>query len=80
MVLVVKNLPAIAGDAGDGGFEPWVRKIPGGGNGSPLPPVFLTGEFKGQEPGRLQFLGVPWGSLGSQESDTTEHIRMCFLG
>ena len=37
MVLVVKNPPANAGDAGDGGFEPWVRKIPGGGNGSPLP-------------------------------------------
>ena len=28
MVLVVKNLPASAGDVGDPGFNPWVRKMP----------------------------------------------------
>ena len=28
MVLLVKNLPANAGDMGDGGFYPWVWKIP----------------------------------------------------
>ena len=74
MVLVVKNLPANAGDAGDGGFEPWVRKIPGGGNGSPLPPVFLTGEFKGQEPGRLQFLGVPCGHKSQTQLSTYARV------
>ena len=31
---VVKNPPANAGDAGD--FDPWIRKIPGGGNDNPL--------------------------------------------
>ena len=25
---VIKNLPARAGNAGDGGFYPWVEKIP----------------------------------------------------
>ena len=34
VVLVVKNLPANAGDAN--GFYPWVRKTPGEGNGNPL--------------------------------------------
>ena len=34
MVLVVKNLPANAGDIIDG-FNPWVRKISGGGHGNP---------------------------------------------
>ena len=33
---MVKNLPANAGDAGDSWFDPWVRKIPGGGNDNPL--------------------------------------------
>ena len=35
MALGVKNLPANAGDI-KGGFNPWVRKISGGGHGSPL--------------------------------------------
>jgi len=33
---VVKNLPADAGDAGHTGLIPWLRRPPGGGNGSPL--------------------------------------------
>ena len=28
VVLVVKNLPANAGDIKDASFDPWVRKIP----------------------------------------------------
>ena len=40
VVLVVKNLPAEAGDIRDVGLipgsDPWVRKIPGEGNGTPL--------------------------------------------
>ena len=33
---VVKNLPAIAGDAGDSGSIPELGRSPGGGNGNPL--------------------------------------------
>ena len=33
VVLMVKNLPANAGNIE---FNPWVRKTPGGGNGNPL--------------------------------------------
>ena len=37
VALVVKNPPANAGDVRYvGGFNPWVRKIPGGGHGNPL--------------------------------------------
>ena len=41
LALVVKNLPANAGDSGDMG------SIPGGGYGNPLT-VFLPGKFHGQ--------------------------------
>ena len=34
MVLVVKNPPANAGDIRHA--DPWVKKIPGGGNGNPF--------------------------------------------
>jgi len=33
---VVKNLPAIAEDAGDMGFIPGLGRFPEGGNGNPL--------------------------------------------
>ena len=33
---MVKNMPAHAGDTRDVGFDPWVGKIPRGGNESPL--------------------------------------------
>ena len=43
---MVKNVPAMQGLR----FDSWVRKIPGKGNGYPLPPtpLFLPGEFHGQ--------------------------------
>ena len=44
---VVKNPPAISGDAGDGGFIPGLGRSPGGENGKPFP-VFLPGKFHGQ--------------------------------
>ena len=63
--LVVKNLPANAGDARDAGFDPWVRKIPWRREWQ-LTPVFLTGEFHGQR----SLVGYsPWGH---KELDTTE--------
>ena len=36
MALVVKNLPANAGDAGDVGLIPGSRRTPGKGNGYPF--------------------------------------------
>ena len=36
VALVVKNLPDKAGDVNRLGFNPWVRKSLGGGNGNPL--------------------------------------------
>ena len=36
MSLVVKNLPANAGDAGDAGLIPGLGRSPGVGNGNPL--------------------------------------------
>ena len=36
MVLVVKNLPANAGDVRDTGSHPGLRRSPSGGNGNPL--------------------------------------------
>ena len=41
---MVKNLPA---SAGDGGFSPWVRKIPWRGKWQPTP-IFLPGKSHGQ--------------------------------
>jgi len=47
VVLVVKNLPASAGNVRDNGFNPWVRKIPWRMAWQPTP-VFLPGESHGQ--------------------------------
>ena len=44
---MVKNPPANAGDARDGGFDPWVEKIPWRRKRQPTP-VFLPGKFQGQ--------------------------------
>ena len=61
MALVVKNLPANAGDR----FGPWVRKIPWGRKWQPTP-VFLPRESHGQR----SLVGYhPWGH---KESDTIE--------
>ena len=39
------------------GFDPWVREIPWRREWQPTP-VSLPGEFHGQEPGRLQYIGL----------------------
>ena len=36
MVLIVKNLPANAGDVRDAVLIPGLKRFPGGGNGNPL--------------------------------------------
>ena len=47
VVLVVKNLPANAGDIRDTGLIPGWRRFAGGGHGK-YTPVFLPGELHGQ--------------------------------
>ena len=44
---VVKNQPANVGDAGDGGFDPWVGKTPWRRKWQPSP-IFLPGKYLGQ--------------------------------
>ena len=65
MALAVKNLPANAGDAGDTGLIPGVRKIPWRREWLPTP-VFLSGESDEQR----SLAGH--SSWGHKESDTTE--------
>ena len=62
VVLVVKNLPANAGDVRCG-FDSWVRKIPWRRAWQPTP-VFLPGESNGR--------GAGFSPRGHKESDTTE--------
>ena len=53
VALMVKNLPANAGDRF--GFSPWVRKIPWRRSWQPTP-VFLR-SLRTEEPGGLQSMG-----------------------
>ena len=64
---VVKNLPANAGDVGDLGFNPCVRKIPWRREWQPTP-VFLP--VKPHEQKSLAGYS-PWDH---KESDTTEQL------
>ena len=64
MALVVKNLPANAGDVGS---IPGSGRSPGEGNGN-FTPVFLPGGSHGQR----SLVGYsPWGR---KESDMIEHV------
>ena len=62
---VVKNLPAIAGDAGDEVSIPGSRRSPGGGNGNPLQYSCL-----GKSHGQRSLAG--YSPSGFKESDRTE--------
>ena len=64
MALVVKNLPANAGDLQDGSLTPELGRSPGGGQGSPLQYSCWSIPWT-EKPGGLQ-------SWGHTESDTTE--------
>ena len=55
VALVVKNLPANAGDTGDAGSILGLGRSPGGGHGNPLQCSCL--EIPTEEPGRLQSIG-----------------------
>ena len=63
VTLVVKNLPAIAGDVTQG--HPWARKIPWRRAWQPTP-AFLPGESQGQR----SLAG--YSPRGHKESDRTE--------
>ena len=65
MALVVKNLPAKAGDAGDSSSIPGLRNSPGEGNSNPLQYSCL-GDAEGQ--GDLAHCN----SWGHKESDMIE--------
>ena len=60
VALVVKNLPASAGDVREAGSIAWCGRSPGGGNGNPLQYSF---------PENPTDRGVWWAtSLGSQKN------------
>ena len=63
VALVIKNQPANAGAIRDLGSIPGSGRSSGGGHGNPL--IFLPGESRTEEPGRLQSIGL------HTESDTT---------
>ena len=65
VVLVVKTLPADAGDMTDAGSIPGWGRSPGGGNGNPLQCACL-GESQGQRS------LAEYGPRGRRESDRTE--------
>ena len=65
MVLVVKNLPANAGDIRDSGLIPGLGRSPGGGHGNPLQYSCLENAH-----GHRSLLDQ--SSLGCKELDTTE--------
>ena len=67
MVLVVKNLPANAGDRRDAGSVPGSGRSPGGGHGTPLQYSCLENPH-GQ---RSLAARSPWGH---RESDTTARL------
>ena len=65
MALVVKNLPASAGDIRDLGLSLWSGRSPGGGHGNPLWYSCLENSH-----GQRSLAGYsPWGP---RESNTTE--------
>ena len=69
---MVKNLPANAGDAGDTGLIPWVRKILWSRKWRSNP-IFMPGKFHGQR----SLAGCsPWGHI---ESDITKHTHTHLL-
>ena len=57
VVLVVKNLPANAGDVRDAGLRPGLGRCPGGGHGHPLQYSSWRIPWT-EEPGRLLSIGL----------------------
>ena len=70
---MVKNPPANAGDTGDTGSTPWVRKIPRRRGWQPTP-VFLPGKSHGQK----SLAG--YSPQSCKELDTTEVTEHAYTG
>ena len=71
-MLVIKNLPANAGDIRDAGSIPGSGRSPGGGHGNPLQYSFLTGE----SPGQRSLAGYsPYGHKESDKTEATEYTH-----
>ena len=68
VALVVKSLPAKAGDIGDAALVPGSGRSPGGGSGNPLQYLAWRIPWTG-EPGGLQ----PEGRAGFDTTEMTEH-------
>ena len=72
VALVVKNLPANAGDASDTGSVPGSGRSPGGGNGNPCQCSCLENPM---------VKGAWWDTVhGVSELDSTEHLSYTWLG
>ena len=71
--LVVKDLPASAGDVKRCGFDPWVGKIPWRRKWQPTL-VFLPGTFQGWKS------LVVYNPCGCKELDRTEHVMDWLTG
>ena len=65
MALVVKNLPANAGDIRDVGLIPGLGRSPGGGHGNPL-------QYSCRENPMNRVWWAIYSSWGGKESDMTE--------
>jgi len=69
VALVVKNLPANAGDIRDAGSIPRLRTYPGEENGNPLQCPCLENPH-----GQRSLVGYsPWGLKESDMTEATEH-------
>ena len=73
VALVVKNLPAKAGDSRDTGLSPGLGRSSGVGNGTPLQRAFLPGKYHRQ---RNLASYSPWGC---KESNVTDHVQTNIL-
>ena len=76
MELVVKNLPANAGDIRDMGSIPGLGRSPGEGHGNPLQDSCLENPWT-EEPGRLQSIGSH--RVRHDLSDLAQHSTFSYL-
>ena len=77
--LVVKNVPANAGDVRNTGLIPRSRSSPGGGNGNPLQYSCLENTVLAMDRGAWKGY-TPWGCKESDMTEVTEHTCTHFLG
>ena len=77
VVLVVKNLPASAGDIRDTGSIPVSARSPGEGNGNSLQQSCLGNPV---DRGTWQAAVSPWGCKKSDTTEATEHTYVLLKG